>query len=224
MTQQQVQRRLALCAAAAVAAGTVTLALGAVSEAAPVTPGPAGGASPFAVAGRGASVGFTEYEAENAATNGTVIGPGPHGWHARRRGVRPQGGHARRPGQVRRVHPHRAGERRSTSGASLPDSAGGTGTSGTLVGVRQRHQGEDARPDVEVRLVLRLLPVHQQPRRRPRAPLLRRDPRPARHHRTGRREGPASRSTVATPPRPLWTSPTSRTSPRRRRGRRTPCR
>ncbi|MFG3282421.1 discoidin domain-containing protein [Streptomyces sp. NPDC048111] len=64
-------------AAAAVAALACVVALGAVgigggARASAAVPAPL---SPLAVAGRGATVPFTELEAEAAATNGTVIGP-----------------------------------------------------------------------------------------------------------------------------------------------------
>lgn len=58
------------------------LSVGGTALAAPPTDRPAGGPvvtraalDPALVAGRGARVGFAEQEAENAATNGTVIGP-----------------------------------------------------------------------------------------------------------------------------------------------------
>ncbi|MFB7747372.1 MULTISPECIES: discoidin domain-containing protein [unclassified Streptomyces] len=64
-------------AAAAVAALACVLALGAVGLGGGASASAAESAplSPLAVAGRGATVPFTELEAEAAATNGTVIGP-----------------------------------------------------------------------------------------------------------------------------------------------------
>ncbi|TDP94016.1 discoidin domain-containing protein [Labedaea rhizosphaerae] len=134
MSKQQTRRRLALGAAAAVAAGTVTvsvLGIGAVSEAAPVTPAPTGAASPFAVAGRGATVDFTEYEAESAATNGAVLAMDRTegtlaGEASGRRAVRLDG-------QGKYVEFTLTGAANAIDvRASLPDSGAGTGTDGTL--------------------------------------------------------------------------------------------
>ncbi|MCU1658659.1 MAG: hypothetical protein JWO57_3315, partial [Pseudonocardiales bacterium] len=76
-------RRVAAAAltttAAVVAAGLVAASSPAFADAAPhVVPTPAvtrAALDPALVAGRGASVAFSEQEAENASTNGTVIGP-----------------------------------------------------------------------------------------------------------------------------------------------------
>ncbi|MDT7782319.1 MAG: hypothetical protein QOF58_738 [Pseudonocardiales bacterium] len=69
-------RRTALAVSAALLTSVVT---GAVAQAAPAAADTSGvtraGLAPSLVAGRGADVSFLEQEAENALTNGTVIGP-----------------------------------------------------------------------------------------------------------------------------------------------------
>ena len=57
-----------------------------------------------ATGGVGATLPYVEVQAENSATNGTVIGPSSAVRHAGGRGVLPQGGDAAGPGAVRRVH------------------------------------------------------------------------------------------------------------------------
>src|SRR5581483_6977784 len=74
------RRRSAVAASLTAIAVGATLALGAGTAAAgPATPsGPAvtrAAIDPSLTAGRGANVPFVEQEAENATTNGTVIGP-----------------------------------------------------------------------------------------------------------------------------------------------------
>ena len=66
-------RLLAVATVAAVGLGVVGIAGPASAGAAPVVTRAA--LDPALVAGRGANVDFLEQEAENAATNGTVIGP-----------------------------------------------------------------------------------------------------------------------------------------------------
>ena len=64
---------------AAVITAVATAGLGLASTPALAQPAPVvtrAALNPALVAGRGASVGFAEQEAENATTNGTVIGPG----------------------------------------------------------------------------------------------------------------------------------------------------
>ena len=104
---------------AAVAAASLTIGVLAAGSAASAAPPPKPPATPVVtraaldpalVAGRGADVPFLEQEAENAATNGTVIGPGRDGLHDRGRGVGPQGG-AAAARAVRRVHPARRRQR-----------------------------------------------------------------------------------------------------------------
>ncbi|MFC5058175.1 discoidin domain-containing protein [Saccharothrix xinjiangensis] len=70
------RRRLPVLGAAATAAALLAAAV--VAVAAPAAPPPAAAAagSPFDVPNRGADVPFVEHEAEDAATNGTRIGPG----------------------------------------------------------------------------------------------------------------------------------------------------
>ncbi|MFD7659241.1 discoidin domain-containing protein [Actinosynnema sp. NPDC059797] len=63
-------------AAALLAAAVVATAAPAGSPAAAAPPAAAAAGSPFDVPGRGADVPFVEHEAEDAATNGTRIGPG----------------------------------------------------------------------------------------------------------------------------------------------------
>ena len=65
---------------------------------------------PALVAGRGASVGFVEQEAENAVDERHGHRPGPHRLHAARRGVGPHGGQADARA-VRRVHAAEGGQR-----------------------------------------------------------------------------------------------------------------
>ncbi|MGC5165528.1 glycosyl hydrolase family 28-related protein [Luteimicrobium sp. DT211] len=74
-------RAVATTAALAAALGLVATTGGAaLAHGTPQPPAPTkvttAGIDPSLTAGRGASLGITEYEAENAATNGTVIGPG----------------------------------------------------------------------------------------------------------------------------------------------------
>jgi hypothetical protein len=73
-------RLIAAGAALAVAALAATPALASASGSprftAPTRTSVAGTALPLIVGGAGASVPFTEYEAENAHTNGTIVGPG----------------------------------------------------------------------------------------------------------------------------------------------------
>ncbi|MGK5444549.1 hypothetical protein ACSNN7_22375 [Micromonospora sp. URMC 105] len=64
--------RAALAALAGAALVASTIAVVAFSTA---TPAQAAGLSPFDIAGRGATVPFVEQEAEQAARNGTKIGP-----------------------------------------------------------------------------------------------------------------------------------------------------
>jgi alpha-1,3-glucanase-like protein/F5/8 type C domain-containing protein len=131
MTTQETRRRLAIGAAAAVTAGMVTLAIGAVSEAAPVNPAPSGAAAAFSVANRGATVEFTEYEAESATTNATVLAMDRTagtlaGEASGRRAVKLDG-------QGKYVEfTLTAAANAIDVRASLPDSGTGTGTSGTL--------------------------------------------------------------------------------------------
>ncbi|GGK80875.1 galactose-binding domain-containing protein [Mangrovihabitans endophyticus] len=58
----------------AVLAGTAVVAAAATAVTWAASPASAAGLSPFDIAGRGATVPFTEIEAENAATNGTTTG------------------------------------------------------------------------------------------------------------------------------------------------------
>ena len=74
-------RAVATTAALATALGLVATTGGAaLAHGRPHAPAPTkvttAGIDPSLTAGRGASLGVTEYEAENAVTNGTVIGPG----------------------------------------------------------------------------------------------------------------------------------------------------
>src|SRR4051812_30355421 len=70
-TRRHSSRWLGAATAAALAAGGLVYALTVPqASAAPTAQGP----SPFAVSG-GATVPFTEYEAESAATNGSQLGP-----------------------------------------------------------------------------------------------------------------------------------------------------
>ena len=74
----RVWRGAALGTAFAVAVGVMVSGAGVASATPPPSASPAGtraALDPALVAGRGASVDFTEQEAEKAATNGTVIGP-----------------------------------------------------------------------------------------------------------------------------------------------------
>src|SRR5204862_1960060 len=81
---RSIARRWAAAAVAAATAGGVGLTIvasggtalaGAASVAAGGPVVTRAGLNPSLVAGRGASVAFAEQEAENAATNGTIIGP-----------------------------------------------------------------------------------------------------------------------------------------------------
>ncbi|MFI5982672.1 hypothetical protein ACIBEA_17560 [Streptomyces sp. NPDC051555] len=65
----------ALLAALATAALAATAALPVLTSAAPAAAATPAALSPLDVQGRGATVPFTEQEAERAATNGSVIGP-----------------------------------------------------------------------------------------------------------------------------------------------------
>jgi alpha-1,3-glucanase-like protein/F5/8 type C domain-containing protein len=69
------RRIAALTSAVLAAAGLTALTLAASPAALPAAAAPAASGSALDVAGRGATVPFVEQEAENAATNGTVIGP-----------------------------------------------------------------------------------------------------------------------------------------------------
>ena len=74
---------------------------------------------------------------------------------------------------------------------SLPDNAAGTGRDASLDLRVNGTLAQERAGDLEVRLVLRRLPVQQQPGRHQPAPLLRRDPDPVRADPAGRHEGPA---------------------------------
>src|SRR3954453_14122632 len=72
----RVTRRWGWCAPALVAAVLVAFGAPASARAAAATPVTRAALDPALVSGRGATVDFAEQEAENAATDGTVIGPG----------------------------------------------------------------------------------------------------------------------------------------------------
>ena len=107
------------------------------------------------------------------------------------RGVRPRGGHPRRGRRVRRVHPDRAGQRRDLPlqhPGQLQRHRAGT----PRIDLRANGSAAQDRPGhLEVRLVLRRLPVQQQPGRHQPAPLLRRGPDHVRLDPAGRHEDPA---------------------------------
>ncbi len=161
-------RRITAAVVVATALGLVTAPGAALAES------PAGpvvsraGLDPALVAGRGADVGFLEQEAENAVTNGTVIGPGPVGVHAAGRGVRALG-RAAGAAAVRRVHAAERGERdhravqhpRRTARGRHHRAAGRD---------RRRRAPADHDAHLAVRLALQPVPVHQRPGRRPAAP------------------------------------------------------
>ena len=118
--------------------------------------------------GRGADVGFVEQEAENAATNGTVIGPGTARVHAARRGVRPQRGHPRaRP--VRRVHPAERGQRDHRA-LQHPGRADRRRHHRAARRHGQRPATADHDAHLAVRVAVQPVPVLQRPERRPAAP------------------------------------------------------
>src|SRR4051812_31283028 len=71
----RVTRRWGWCGPALVAAGLVAFGAPASARAAAATPVTRAALDPALVSGRGATVDFAEQEAENAATDGTVIGP-----------------------------------------------------------------------------------------------------------------------------------------------------
>jgi Alpha-1,3-glucanase catalytic domain D1 len=76
----RLRRRAALFASATAAGLAVTVVVAGIATGALAAAGPApvvtrAALSPSLVQGRGASVDFAEQEAENAATNGTIIGP-----------------------------------------------------------------------------------------------------------------------------------------------------
>ena len=170
---------LAAIAAALLAATSVT----ALAVTGTATPASAAGLSPFDIPSRGATVPFVEQEAEYAATNGTIIGPDRRLRHAAVRGVRPAGGHARRRRRVRRVHPHRAGQRDVASATACRTARPAPAVT-PPIDLRVNGSLLKIGPgDLEVQLVLRRLPVQQQPGRQQPAPLLRRDPDAVRHAR-----------------------------------------
>ena len=157
---------LATTAGLGIASGRPALASPGSAAPAPVVTRAA--LDPSLVAGRGADLGFAEQEAENAATNGTVIGPVHRGLHAGGRGFRAVGG---QPGAraVRRVHAAGRGQRDQCA----------------LQHPRRAHRRRDHRaarchgerrppPDhdahVAVRLALQRVPVLQRPERRSAAP------------------------------------------------------
>src|ERR1700722_6724948 len=78
MWRRRPRRWTALTTGAVVAAGTFALVGTTGSAAYAATPGPVvtrGAIAPALTAGRGADVPFVEQEAENAVTDGTIIGP-----------------------------------------------------------------------------------------------------------------------------------------------------
>ncbi|MEV6816480.1 hypothetical protein AB0M52_30825, partial [Micromonospora sp. NPDC051296] len=69
--RNRIRTALAALAGTALAAASISV----VTLTTTATPARAAGLSPFDIAGRGATVPFIEHEAENAAHNGTRIGP-----------------------------------------------------------------------------------------------------------------------------------------------------
>ncbi len=126
-------------------------------------------------------------------------------------GVRPSGGHARRGRPVRRVHPLRAGERRCRSATAFPTPPTARAATRADRPAGQRHRCQDAACHLQVQLVLRRLPVQQQPGRHQPAPLLRRGPDDVRLDVPDRARRSACRSPrPRVDPRSRSTWPTSR--------------
>ena len=175
---------------------------------------------PALVAGRGADLGFAEQEAENAATNGTIIGPGTSAY------TLPAEASGRSavsltPGQyVEFTLPSAANA--INVRYSIPDAPSGGGITAPLERHGQRRRPPDHDPHLAVRLALQPVPVLQRPECRPAVPrpvdnrmqlrsrpddagagvpdavpaepLLRRGTPAAAPHLPGRREDPAGRS------------------------------
>ncbi len=116
---------LAVLASAAVVGGSIAVV-------ATATPAAAAGLSPFDIVGRGATVPFIEHEAEEVAHNGTKIGPTRYYGQLPSEASGPGGGHPRRGRRVRRVHAHRAGQRRDVPLQPPGQSTAGTGRDATI--------------------------------------------------------------------------------------------
>ena len=162
-------RMVSIAAIAALVLSTVGTTGGAATAAAtPLGRETVAALDPALVAGRGAAVAFLEQEAENAATNGTVIGPDrpPTRCPPRRPAARRS---SSTPGPVRRVHAAAAGERDHRA-LQHPGRAGGRRhhRAARRDGQRQARRDDDAH--LAVRVALQPVPVHQRPERRPAAP------------------------------------------------------
>ena len=192
------------------AAGTLALDASRTDEGAPADPGPdrattlaeAGqGKAPVAAAlapaplapaqgGAGASLPYVELQAENAATNGTIIGPSfiydtlaceASG----RKAVTLAGQGSSSSSRCRRPRT------RSWSATAFPDPANGSVYTAPLVALHRRRQAAELHPDQRLQLVLRRLSVHERPRQQP-PPLLRRGPPRCCRDLAGRHEGAAA--------------------------------
>ena len=168
-------------------------------------------ASAAATGGVGATLPYVEVQAENSATNGTVIGPSAAyntlaAEASYRKAVTLQG-----TGKyVEFTTPVR--DELDRLPLQHPGHRRRVGLHGAAVPLRQRDQAAQLHPDQRLQLVLRRLPVHQLAGQQP-APLLRRGRTAS--SRPPTRPAPSSgcRSTPRTPPRRTRsTSPTSRTS------------
>ena len=126
---------------------------------------------PALVAGRGADVDFVEQEAENAATNGTVIGPDRTAYtlpaEASGRTAVQLDARASTSSSRCRARPTRSpcatASRTRRAAAASPRRS----TSRSTAAPAQTHDA-----DVAVRVALQPVPVHQRPERRPAAPRL----------------------------------------------------
>ncbi|WP_189194572.1 glycosyl hydrolase family 28-related protein, partial [Micromonospora fulviviridis] len=125
--RRRLRAGLAALAGAALAATSVTV----VALTTTATPARAAGLSPFDIAGRGATVGFVEQEAENAVHTGTRIGPD------RRYGTLPSEASGREAVTLDAVGEYveftlTAPANAVTFRYSLPDSAAGTGRDASI--------------------------------------------------------------------------------------------
>ena len=157
--------------------------------------------------GAGASLPYVELQAENAATNGTVIGPS---FIYNQLACEASGRKAvTLAGQGRFVEftlPSAANS--IVVRYSIPDTASGSVYTASVVALHQRRQAAEPHPDQRLQLVLRRLPVHERPRQQSASLLRRGAPAPRRPWPPARSSG--CRSTPRTRPRPTRsTSPTS---------------
>ena len=135
-----------------------------------------------ATGGVGATLPYVEVQAENSATNGTIIGPSAD------YGTLPDEASYRKavtlPGTGKFVEFTTPAPTNSIDFRySIPDTVRRLGLHRAAVALHQRHQADRLHPDQRVQLVLRRLPVQQLAGQQP-APLLRRGAPALRRRRT----------------------------------------